>query len=259
MQIPQMQKSFSKSLALLGRALAPPLALVVAIATAGSAQAASFEFRPGGAQIDGDVINDLVIGNNQTLDFEVYVDYNDLINEIFAPAPTPADGTNFGTLEAVRFGNAVPGIQWDSAEWIPSSVDITSFSTLSPTPVAPVSTGTSGIPAANPGSLAFFMTSLLNFTTVNDQVFLGTIRGVTQTVEYTPGNGVGDLLLSLVNVQVSGVTYTNGTNGIDFGPTQSLSLQQNEVPGPLPILGAGAAFGFSRKLRNRIKLKAAKA
>jgi hypothetical protein len=25
------------------------------------------------------------------------------------------------------------------------------------------------------------------------------------------------------------------------------------VPGPLPILGAGAAFGFSRKLRSRIK------
>jgi len=25
------------------------------------------------------------------------------------------------------------------------------------------------------------------------------------------------------------------------------------VPGPLPILGAGAAFGFSRKLRGRIK------
>ena len=25
------------------------------------------------------------------------------------------------------------------------------------------------------------------------------------------------------------------------------------VPGPLPLLGAGAAFGFSRKLRSRIK------
>jgi hypothetical protein len=28
------------------------------------------------------------------------------------------------------------------------------------------------------------------------------------------------------------------------------------VPGPLPLLGAGAAFGFSRKLRRRIKLAA---
>ena len=29
-----------------------------------------------------------------------------------------------------------------------------------------------------------------------------------------------------------------------------------QTPGPLPILGAGAAFGFSRKLRNRIKASA---
>jgi hypothetical protein len=26
----------------------------------------------------------------------------------------------------------------------------------------------------------------------------------------------------------------------------------NKVPGPLPLLGIGAAFGFSRKLRKRI-------
>ena len=32
-----------------------------------------------------------------------------------------------------------------------------------------------------------------------------------------------------------------------------------EVPAPLPILGAGAAFGFSRKLRSRIKKSAATA
>ena len=27
----------------------------------------------------------------------------------------------------------------------------------------------------------------------------------------------------------------------------------NPVPGPLPLLGVGAAFGFSRNLRKRIK------
>jgi len=26
-----------------------------------------------------------------------------------------------------------------------------------------------------------------------------------------------------------------------------------DVPGPLPLLGAAAAFGFSRRIRNRIK------
>ena len=30
----------------------------------------------------------------------------------------------------------------------------------------------------------------------------------------------------------------------------------SEVPGPLPLLGAGAAFGFSRRIRSRIKASA---
>ena len=38
------------------------------------------------------------------------------------------------------------------------------------------------------------------------------------------------------------------TVGASFDTSQSTA-----VPGPLPILGAGAAFGFSRKLRKRIK------
>jgi len=29
--------------------------------------------------------------------------------------------------------------------------------------------------------------------------------------------------------------------------------QTTRVPGPLPLLGAGAAFGFSRRIRSRIK------
>ena len=33
----------------------------------------------------------------------------------------------------------------------------------------------------------------------------------------------------------------------------SNTYAQTEVPGPLPLLGAGAAFGFSRRIRNRIK------
>ncbi|MFM9073681.1 MAG: hypothetical protein ACKOOC_09810 [Cyanobium sp.] len=43
-------------------------------------------------------------------------------------------------------------------------------------------------------------------------------------------------------------TYTGGIRGMANGYTQ------RPVPGPLPLLGAGAAFGFSRRLRRRIKL-----
>jgi len=62
------------------------------------------------------------------------------------------------------------------------------------------------------------------------------------------------------------VLYTNGSGVGVFGGTENPSQAQNtyavlspipsppSVPGPLPLLGAGAAFGFSRKLRKRIKL-----
>jgi hypothetical protein len=50
-------------------------------------------------------------------------------------------------------------------------------------------------------------------------------------------------------------TVTNTWNVTAGGLTQ-ITNSHNQTPGPLPILGAGAAFGFSRKLRNRIKASA---
>lgn len=52
--------------------------------------------------------------------------------------------------------------------------------------------------------------------------------------------------------------YQSGTISSIFEGTgdltaMSFEINQQPVPGPLPILGAGAALGFSRKLRNRIK------
>ena len=44
-------------------------------------------------------------------------------------------------------------------------------------------------------------------------------------------------------------SYTTGPNG----QLVSINNEFKQTPGPLPILGAGAAFGFSRKLRGRIK------
>ena len=41
---------------------------------------------------------------------------------------------------------------------------------------------------------------------------------------------------------------------VDYSGTEIDNIvDYHEVPGPLPVLGAGAAFGFSRKLRGRIK------
>ena len=51
------------------------------------------------------------------------------------------------------------------------------------------------------------------------------------------------------------VAFLGPANEIGYDNTIfNPQLAPNSVPGPLPILGVAAAFGFSRKLRKRIKL-----
>ena len=42
--------------------------------------------------------------------------------------------------------------------------------------------------------------------------------------------------------------------GADLAFKANIADAPSNVPGPLPVLGLAAAFGFSRKLRKRIKL-----
>jgi hypothetical protein len=50
-----------------------------------------------------------------------------------------------------------------------------------------------------------------------------------------------------------GLTSTSGTIGTWTLVGTGDTVNVNVVPGPLPLLGAGAAFGFSRRLRQRIQ------
>ncbi|MEB3333441.1 MAG: hypothetical protein VKP70_00485 [Cyanobacteriota bacterium] len=97
-------------------------------------------------------------------------------------------------------------------------------------------------------------------------VTLGSIFGpggdasVTKDIFSVVNGGKGILLGSILNTG----TFTLTPNTYDqlyivdtaTSGTTTIDAYQNvyrQVPGPLPILGAGAAFGFSRKLRSRIK------
>ncbi len=51
---------------------------------------------------------------------------------------------------------------------------------------------------------------------------------------------------------VMNVSNSYNSNGGQIDSFQNSFQQGTEVPGPLPVLGAGVAFGFSRKLRRRI-------
>jgi hypothetical protein len=52
------------------------------------------------------------------------------------------------------------------------------------------------------------------------------------------------------DVPANGATPPAGTTPV----LRSYVNSYSQVPGPLPVLGAGAAFGFSRKLRSRVRL-----
>lgn len=73
--------------------------------------------------------------------------------------------------------------------------------------------------------------------------FTQTQSGSSKTPELTLPSDTYDHLYI-----VDSYTVTGSAVGID-----KITNTYTQTPGPLPILGAGAAFGFSRKLRSRIK------
>jgi hypothetical protein len=89
--------------------------------------------------------------------------------------------------------------------------------------------------------------------TVYDSDLLTTLLG---TITFTQTE-LGSTKTPLLNLSdntydhlyiVDSYTVTGANVGIDL-----ITNTYTQTPGPLPILGAGAAFGFSRKLRSRIK------
>jgi hypothetical protein len=56
---------------------------------------------------------------------------------------------------------------------------------------------------------------------------------------------LGDSNMTSLNAEYNSAS----TNSLVFSPVSSAA-----VPGPLPLLGAAAAFGWSRQLRRRIKI-----
>jgi hypothetical protein len=83
-------------------------------------------------------------------------------------------------------------------------------------------------------------------------IITATFTGGTSPVELISENGSTDV--KPVPGHPDFLTVRNVYNGAGAIENMENSYQQGEkVPGPLPILGAGMAFGFSRKLRRRIK------
>jgi hypothetical protein len=76
-----------------------------------------------------------------------------------------------------------------------------------------------------------------------------TLTNLIATLNNSTGSTIYQALPGMFSTIWVRDTMTPGAGSID-----NVVNDFRNVPGPLPILGAGAAFGFSRKLRGRIKL-----
>jgi hypothetical protein len=79
---------------------------------------------------------------------------------------------------------------------------------------------------------------------------LVSINGVPAPVDYVFGSGVKALNVQDVFSAVGSSSVSTANN---FFAQRPANAPPESVPGPLPLLGAGVAFGFSRRLRSRIK------
>jgi hypothetical protein len=78
-------------------------------------------------------------------------------------------------------------------------------------------------------------------------------NGGTSFTNYTTANGLGDN--DVQGVYASGSSIYAATDG-GLSIAQQSDPTPSAVPGPLPLFGAASAFGFSRKLRRRLRAAA---
>lgn len=101
--------------------------------------------------------------------------------------------------------------------------------------------GSTSIPGAN-------STWVISENSAQNKTASGTVAFSGQT------NAVADFIPNILSTTFTGTLNVSAQN---ISSVTSLvtsdTLPVTTVPGPLPILGAAAAFGFSRKVRNRIK------
>ena len=128
------------------------------------------------------------------------------------------------------------------------SYDITGPTTLGAgiTPTILFSSSDSGISSA----LIYFANFFLIDSTYASGASIfssSTFTGITLASLGMPNSGI---LGTWTLIDPGDPTYVGDTISVQVNASRSSA----SVPGPLPILGLAAAFGFSRKLRKRIKL-----
>jgi hypothetical protein len=113
-----------------------------------------------------------------------------------------------------------------------------------------------------PGRFLSSYTASLSSAISNPKAGKYDVTGAAGSAKATLNNGssTNDEHFYSTPLTLTSDTFLGNLNSITGGGIQSVQgavytgTNTQKTPGPLPILGAGAAFGFSRKYRNRIKL-----
>ena len=185
-----------------------------------------------------------------------------------APGVPPLQlGDKLLNIVSYSFGNFISGsavvpsghfdFDWNDSGTIPDfnddnwSVRTVFDDTITGDNILGDATGTLNYTLAIVGSTAQFKSVRVDSaSTGNGGSVLKTIIDPPVSITSTDG--------AIVDVPLSG-TFVDVTDSYTVANTAGLNSfnngfqQTDAVPGPLPLIGLGAAFGFSRRLRNRIK------
>ena len=164
-----------------------------------------------------------------------------LKNFSFAPG-TPAGGPPSGDFSFIYDDFGAPGLSKED-QWTTLAV----FDPSLPDPI----TGSYSYDLAiiEPG-WTFKSVELDVDHAGSGQVVTKTIVGGGNPLVSIDGDPVGPVPLSGTSISVTDSWDLNPATGTIMAISNTYT---QTVPGPLPLLGAGAAFGFSRRIRNRIK------
>ena len=133
----------------------------------------------------------------------------------------------------------------------------------------PISSGTVDVAFTTPtapnvnGQLVYSVSYFGNLPDINQiSLTLDKASGTGAVTKYISDDPMFGTIVATLSLNASGTTSVNVPTPPSFGyyikdvySGSGINSFQNtyQTPGPLPILGAGAAFRFSRKLRTRVK------
>jgi len=141
-------------------------------------------------------------------------------------------------ITSIAYSKTDPGANFNAASFIPMDAQL--FTNTSP--------------AYNPGSVVQVTAP------VGPAIWIRYQIDASPTNTLVDGDGVQLAFIGNNNGDKQGTEYlsSNGKNFYFASTFQNLAFdpKPSEVPAPLPLLGAGAAFGFSRRLRRRTQARA---